>query len=665
MTPRERPVRLPYLALLLALVWVVGACGPAGDTGEDRELTVPDPDVSAMDPALARWLRDTREQVARRAAESTEPTEAGKALGELGQLYYVFDRKEAAAEALEQAVRLDPESYRWSYLLANALAELGRLEDARDRFEATLELRPDSIPARVRLGDVLLDMDRPAEAAQAYARAVELDEATAAAHFGLGRAAAAQDDSAAAAEHFERALELQPGASAVRYPLAQAYRELGRMDDAERQLAQRGEDAVRLDDPIGKELGDVQTLTAFQVLQSLAARPEGRTPEELLGFALTQLGDVQGTADQLEAAIRRRETADDATPEELGRLHYLLGALRVQEGEDRSAAEALERALELTPDLTDAQIKLGNALARQGRFGEAADLYSRALKGRPDDRDLRTKRATAWINAQRFDDAAAELERLLAEDPLDPTVHVRLAEARELSGRPDDAERRYRQALELSWEAEDAARVHRGFGDFHRRNGNLDAAVDQYRQALDLDPDLGAARRALAGLLGYRGDLDAAARQYAEAANRNPEDAEAWQGEAMARLYAGDLEQARTRLGEAVSRVPTALGLRLLLARLLSAAPDARVRDGVRALELAGPVYDRRPSPAVAETVAMALAEQGRFDEAVQWQERAVQGAGTRAGDAWARLTLYRSRRPFRAAGPEDYLPTPPGSSGS
>lgn len=655
---------------LVGLALVVGAlpaCQRSSEPGapaEDRipdpaSLTVPDPDLSSMDPALARWLDDARDRVARQAEEATDdadPVPIGRAFGELGQLYYTFDRKDAAEATLRHATRLEPERFRWSYLLANTLAELGRLEEAREQFDRVLELRPDSLPGWLRLGDVQLDLGRPSEAAASYERALEIDPRSAAAHFGLGRAAAARDDPAAAVEHFERALELQPQASAVRYPLAQAYRELGRIEEAERELARRGDTTVPLDDPIGRELRDLRTLTAFQVMTSLAARPGDRTPEEILGFALTQLGDVRGTADQLEAAVERRRE-EGAPAEEMGRLQYVLGALRVQEGNDEQALEPLRRAVELAPELTDARVKLGNAQARRGRFDEAAAQYTEALEARPGDRELRLKRATAWVNLGRFADATRELERLLEQEPLDATAQVRLAEARELAGDPAGAAARYRRALELPMEASATARVHQGFGDFHRRNGNLDAALEQYRSAVELDPDLGAARRALAGLLGYQGRLEDAARHYAQATTRNPEDEAAWHGEAVAWLFAGEPGQARARLDEALEHLPASPELAHLLARMLAAAPEPEIRDGLRALELARSVYDQRPSPAAAQTVAMALAEQGRFAEAVEWQQRAVGGSAASGGDAWARLTLYRAGRPFRAESPEDYLP--------
>ena len=97
----------------------------------------------------------------------------------------------------------------------------------------------------------------------------------------------------------------------------------------------------------------------------------------------------------------------------------------------------------------------------------------------------------------------------------------------------------------------------------------------------------------------------------------------------------------------------------LAVARLLAAAPDPRVRDGTEALALAQAVEATLKTTAVAETMAMALAELGRFAEAVEWQRAAMSGAaaGGQAGASQrmaANLALYRLGRPCRTPWRDD-----------
>ena len=58
---------------------------------------------------------------------------------------------------------------------------------------------------------------------------------------------------------------------------------------------------------------------------------------------------------------------------------------------------------------------------------------------------------------------------------------------------------------------------------------------------------------------------------------------------------------------------------------VISIMVSASVRDGARSLELAMTAFAEERSPERAETVAMALAELGRFPEAVDWQRRIVE----------------------------------------
>lgn len=68
--------------------------------------------------------------------------------------------------------------------------------------------------------------------------------------------------------------------------------------------------------------------------------------------------------------------------------------------------------------------------------------------------------------------------------------------------------------------------------------------------------------------------------------------------------------------------------------------PDATIRDGQRALELAEKVFAARPESAHAEVVAAALAELGHCSEAAEWQRRALELASSGEPAAQRRVVL-------------------------
>lgn len=90
------------------------------------------------------------------------------------------------------------------------------------------------------------------------------------------------------------------------------------------------------------------------------------------------------------------------------------------------------------------------------------------------------------------------------------------------------------------------------------------------------------------------------------------------------------------------------------LAWLLATAKDAQWRDGKRAVELARDACNLAgwKTPDLFDTYAAALAEAGRFEDAVKWQEAALESAEFERlhGDgARARLRLYRAGKPYHA----------------
>ena len=91
------------------------------------------------------------------------------------------------------------------------------------------------------------------------------------------------------------------------------------------------------------------------------------------------------------------------------------------------------------------------------------------------------------------------------------------------------------------------------------------------------------------------------------------------------------------------------------LAWILATAPDAGVRDGKTALELArrAAQLTGETAPNVLDTLAAAYAENGQFSEAVATAERARALAGSQdrsdqIQQLELRLDLYRHRQPYR-----------------
>jgi hypothetical protein len=92
----------------------------------------------------------------------------------------------------------------------------------------------------------------------------------------------------------------------------------------------------------------------------------------------------------------------------------------------------------------------------------------------------------------------------------------------------------------------------------------------------------------------------------------------------------------------------------ITLARLLASCPEAKTRDGMRAVLHAKAACELTgwKSPHALDALAAAYAETGQFKEAVKWQKKALEAGFGDKGQrerARKRLKLYEAGKPYRA----------------
>ena len=151
-----------------------------------------------------------------------------------------------------------------------------------------------------------------------------------------------------------------------------------------------------------------------------------------------------------------------------------------------------------------------------------------------------------------------------------------------------------------------------------------------------------------------------------------PSASEARFAHAMGLVRLGRYRQARDSLSAAMTLHPERPQFAHALARVLAASPDPGVRNGEQALAIARELSARDRTTDLGETLAMALAETGKYEEAAAVQ-RGVIGAARRGGasalaDAMTRtLREYEAGRPCRTPWRNDHpvhVPVPPAGVG-
>ena len=183
--------------------------------------------------------------------------------------------------------------------------------------------------------------------------------------------------------------------------------------------------------------------------------------------------------------------------------------------------------------------------------------------------------------------------------------------------------------------------------------GDLAAALADYDRALDIMPHYVNCRLSRAALLVQQNRLEAALADLDQAASLEPTaHALAFRGYVLSRLkrYRDALEN----LEQAVQREPQQARAWDALAWLLATAEDSSVRDGARAVRSAEQAVRLQPGdPAHLDTLAAALAEAGRFEEAVVTAEEALcrardQNHDPLAAKIGAHLDSLRQGTPLR-----------------
>jgi len=233
---------------------------------------------------------------------------------------------------------------------------------------------------------------------------------------------------------------------------------------------------------------------------------------------------------------------------------------------------------------------------------------------------------------------------------------VNLAAALERVSDARAALEQYQEALRLDPGLSEARF---GLADLLERGGREAEALEAFRAAVAANPNFIAAQLRLADGLRRTDQLEESLPHYRHVIALEPADLAARFGEAMALVRLARYAEARDRLAEGITVHPEQPIFQQALARILAATPDDRVRDGERAWKLVSGISKDQGHPGAFETLAMVLAELGHFDLALDWQRLAM-SAAARAGrpdvaqEMAVNLARYVQRQPCRVPWRDD-----------
>jgi tetratricopeptide (TPR) repeat protein len=298
--------------------------------------------------------------------------------------------------------------------------------------------------------------------------------------------------------------------------------------------------------------------------------------------------------------------------------HNNLGNDLLDKGEVDDAIPHFQEAIAINPRYAKAHYNLGVALERKGDAGLAIAEYQKALEIMPD-----------MVGA-----------------------HNNLGNALFAKGDAQGALLHYGIALQLN---PDFAEAHNNLGNVLLLQQHFDDAIAHFRKALEINPGYAEAHNDLANALLQTGHPDEAVAHLRAALELKP-------GYAQPHYTLGNIFRQNGVAAEAIGHYEAALKIdpgyleaQNNLAYMLATCPQASLRNGARAVELASQASRATGggNPVVLGTLAAAYAESGRYAEAVQTAKHALELATSQANQTLidalrSQIALYKSGNPLR-----------------
>jgi tetratricopeptide (TPR) repeat protein len=410
------------------------------------------------------------------------------------------------------------------------------------------------------------------------------------------------------------------------YYLGHLYKTQGEFTKAE----------VSFDQALALGVDDVPTMIALGEVHLEQGRPEAA--ESLFTQVLSvQSGSVWGRVGLGRAALMRQDYAQA--------VEYLEDALAV----DQRAA-SIHYPLAMAYRGQGEIVKAESHLQQMGIGTVQLDPLMEVMHQSLQSPSIYENEGIQALESGDWEAAAVSFRQGIELAPANPSLRHRLGTALAMMGDERASVAQFEETLRVSPEYPQA---HYSLGIVMEGLGRFEEAFHRFSAAVRYEPSYVEARLRLARLLRRLRRLDEARAEYVQAITTDPRLPEAHFGYAMALVGLRRFQEARDRLAEGVTLFPNQPMFPHALARVLAAAPDERVRDGQRAIMLVQELPAELRSFYLGETMAMALAELGRYEEAAAWQRDAMLVAEQEGREDLAlrlavNLRLYERQEPCR-----------------
>jgi tetratricopeptide (TPR) repeat protein len=273
--------------------------------------------------------------------------------------------------------------------------------------------------------------------------------------------------------------------------------------------------------------------------------------------------------------------------------------------------------------------------------------------------------ANQLLDQNLTDDAVRYLYRIVetAGDPADPNARRELGDTLYFLGVLHELRRETSEARDVLTKAgrllPNDVRIRGQLGKLLLRIGEFAEAAGELSAAVRINPSDLELSQHLGVTLYQLNETERAIGVLRQVVDKNPQNATAWYFLGNAELESGRFTQAIESYRKATAAAPNLLDAHNNLAWIMSVHPDKQFRSGEEALGIAKRLCEatRFQEARFLDTLAVAYAERGDFEAAVETAKKAIEVAGQATrNDAAAvaikpiqdRLKLFENREAYR-----------------
>jgi tetratricopeptide (TPR) repeat protein len=389
-----------------------------------------------------------------------------------------------------------------------------------------------------------------------------------------------------------------------------------------------------------------RALTTY--LESAEISPEKRA-EALVVRARVQSDEKKALAD-LDEAI---ELSPNSANYRLLRAVYLRGRKKLDE-----ALAEVDVVLEQSPDDVNALILQGELFQDLGQTDSALQSFGRVIELAPQNPGPYQHRGEIYRNLDEHDKALADFNKVLELQPDELVTLIHRAEVYLRAGRYEEA----LADVDLVLERQPLVLAHHIRAEVLANMNRLQEAIEEMVRVSAAKPNQTDLKMQLAMYYQVDNRPLKAIEVYDQVLQQQSDSVMALRSRGDAYLALGKHGAAIADFDKALEYAATDSALLNNLAWVLATSPDAEIRDGKRAVELASKACELTSysQPHILSTLAAAFAESGDFGTAIEWSEKAVDMDDSEQLEQLTKeLTSYRDGQPWR----ERQTPTKPQDS--